>query len=595
MALRIIIGLFALFAAVQSLFAGSSADPVEAISLFTKGKRLLRENNCYQAAKLFEELAGRYPNSENLDQFIFYRAKAKYYSGEFNEAIAGFTYFLSRFADSQELPHVHFFLGNAYYRRGDVSLAVKSYLQSYRLTDDRRLSDLAATSLAAAFKSASSIGLSRRDFEILPDDKRCSLIGLLAEVLVDRGDVSLAEELLSSCGKGLDLTSIPSDRPRHHEDQMEIAMVLPFSGELHSFGQDIYDGAVVAAELYRNKAAGSLKLAPYDTRGDPINAAQIIGELLELQTDVAVGPLTSEEAAVTTARLSCKSLPLLIPAATQASLTRLSETSFQLSPNIELQGLRMAEYAVDNLHADSAAIITSTGAEHLQMARAFARRFRQLGGTVVAIEYYRSRDKDFGPYIRDIKAILLDSHPDSIFFVNEKGDTLDADGIPARVDCLFLPGNPDQIRLLLPQIRFYNLNGSYLGSDGWGDEAILKLGDNTTREAVFPSPFLSGAGSDEYTLFSAAYDARFGRQPNRLAALGYDAVRLATRALRSSGGSKEMLIEQLKKVQGYDGASGKITFGDYRENIEMPLFRILSEQAVPLLLSADSLTHKGGQ
>lgn len=595
MALRIIIGLFALFAAVQPSFAGSSADPVEAISLLAKGKRLLRENNWYQAAKLFEELAGRYPDSENLDQFIFYRAKAKYYSGQFNEAIAGFTYFLSRFADSQELPHVHFFLGNAYYRRGDVGLAVKSYLQSYRLTDDRRLSDFAATSLAAAFKSASSIGLGRRDFEILPDDKRCSLIELLAEVLVDRGDLSLAEELLSSCGKGLDLTGIPSDRTGHYEDQMEIAMVLPFSGELHSFGQDIYDGAVVAAEIYRNSVSGSLKLAPYDTRGYPINAAQIIGELLELQTDVAVGPLTSEEAAVASATLSCKSLPLLIPAATQAGLTRLSETSFQLSPNIELQGLRMAEYAVDNLHADSAAIITPTGAEHLQMARAFAKRFRQLGGTVVAIEYYRSRDKDFGPYIRDVKAILLDSHPDSIFFVNEKGDTLDADGIPARVDCLFLPGSPDQIRLLLPQIRFYNLNGSYLGSDGWGDEAVLKLGDNTTKEAVFPSPFLSGAVSDEYALFSAAYDARFGRQPNRLAALGYDAVRLATRALRSGGGSKEMMIEQLKKVRGYDGASGKITFGDYRENIEMPLFRILSEQAVPLLLSADSLTHEGGQ
>ena len=591
MALRIIIGLIALFAGIQPLFAGSSADLAEELSLLAKGKRLLRENNSYQAAKLFEELAGRYPDSENLDQFIFYRAKAKYYSGEFNEAVAGFSYFLSRFADSRKLPYIHFFLGNAYYRRGDIDLAVKSYLQSYRLTDDRRLSDLVATSLAAAFKSASSIGLGRVDFETLPDDKRCSLIELLADVLVDRSDVSLAEELLSSCGKSLDLPDIRSNRSRRHEDRMEIAMVLPFSGELHSFGRDIYDGAVVAAEIYRNSAAGSLKLAPYDTRGDPINAARIIGELLELQTDAAVGPLTSEEAAVAAARLSCKSLPLLIPAATQAGLTRLSATSFQLSPNIELQGVRMAEYAVDVLHADSAAIITSTGAEHLEMIRAFEKRFRQLGGTVVAIEYYRSRDKDFGPYIRDVKAILMDCHPDSIFFVNEKGDTLDADGIPARVDCLFLPGNPDQIRLLLPQIRFYNLNGSYLGSDGWGDEAVLKLGDNTTREAVFPSPFLSGAGSDEYTLFSAAYDARFGRQPNRLAALGYDAVRLVTRALRSGGGSKEMLIEQLKNVRGYDGASGKITFGDNRENIKMPLFRILSEQAVPLLPSTDSVTH----
>lgn len=595
MALRIIISLLAVLTAARPSLAGNSQDPTEAVSLLAKGKRLVGEGNWYQAARLFEELAGRYPNSENLDQFIFYRAKAKYYSGEFSEAIAGFTYFVSRFPGSRELPYVHFFLGNAYYRRGDVNQAVKGYVQSYRLADDRQLSGLAAASLAAAFRNASSVSFAKAVLEMLPDDQRRSLIKLLVDILVNQGEVGLAEDLLFACGMSSDLPDIPGNRSRRHKDQVEIAMVLPFSGELHSFGQDIYDGAVVAAELYRSKTTGSLKLQPYDTGGDPINAARIIGGLSERQADAAVGPLTSEEAAVASATLSCKSLPLLVPAATQAGLTGLSATSFQLSPNIELQGVRMAEYAIDNLHADSVAVITSTSAEHLQMAGAFTERFQQLGGTVVAIEYYRSRDKDFGPYIRDIKAILLGGHPDSIFFVNEEGDTLDPDGIPAHVDCLFLPGSPDQIRLLLPQIRFYNLNGSYLGSDGWGNEAVLKLGDNVTKEAVFPSPFLTGVSSEEYAHFAAAYDARFGRQPNRLAALGYDAVRLVTRALHSGGDSKEMLIEQLKNVQGYDGASGRITFGNNRENIEMPLFRILSEQAVPLLPPADSATVEGGQ
>lgn len=593
--LRTIAGLLVVVAAATLSPAGSFTDPPEAVSLLAKGKRLLREGDWFQASKVFEELAGRYPNSENLDKYIFYRAKAKYYSGKFSEAVAGFTYFLSRFGDSKELPYIHFFLGNAYYRRGEVDNAAKSYLESYRLTDDKQLSDLVTASLQVAFKNASSISLGKADFELLPDEKRCPVIKLLADVLTDRGELTLAEQILSYCNENLDLTGDSDRRSGHVEGQIEIAIVLPFTGELHSFAEDIHNGAVAAAQLYRSEAAGSLKLTPYDTKGDPINAARIISELSRSHTVAAIGPLTSEEAAVASASLSCSSLPMLVPAATQAGLTLLSGTSFQLSPSIELQGVRMAEYAIDGLQADSAAVITSTSTEHLRMVRAFSERFQQLGGAVIAVEYYRPRDKDFGPYIKDVKSILLGKHPDSIFFVNEDGDTLDPDGIPAHVDCLFLPGSPKQIRLLLPQINFYNLNGSYLGSDGWGDEAVLKLGDDITKGAIFPSPFLMDETSEEYLRFAAAYDARFGRQPNRLAMLGYDAVCLTTHAIRSDPRSREMLTEQLKKVQGYDGASGKISFGKNRGNIEMSLFRILSKQAVPLLQSANSSGQEEGR
>ena len=216
------------------------------------------------------------------------------------------------------------------------------------------------------------------------------------------------------------------------------------------------------------------------------------------------------------------------------------------------------------------------------MARAFSERFEQLGGKIVGSEYYRSRDKDFGPYIRDLKAMIWGLPPDSIFFVNAEGDTLDPDGIPVFVDCLFLPGSPQQLRLLLPQIHFYKLTGFYLGSDGWADDAVYRLGDDITRGAVFPSPFLAGSYSDEYVNFSAAYDARYGEQPPRLACLGYDCVRLVTRAGAADGFSRDKLAPALHKVANYDGAGGRVTFGKYRENTELPLYRIESGQAVIL-------------
>jgi hypothetical protein len=80
----------------------------------------------------------------------------------------------------------------------------------------------------------------------------------------------------------------------------------------------------------------------------------------------------------------------------------------------------------------------------------------------VAIEYYRPRDKDFGQYVRDVKAALLGLHPDSAFFINEAGDTLDIEAVPASIDCLYLPGVASQLRLLLPQIGFYSIDAFYL-------------------------------------------------------------------------------------------------------------------------------------
>jgi ABC-type branched-subunit amino acid transport system substrate-binding protein len=234
----------------------------------------------------------------------------------------------------------------------------------------------------------------------------------------------------------------------------------------------------------------------------------------------------------------------------------------------------MAEYAKYQLNADSAVIISSSTTEHLRISRAFSQRFEDLGGKIVAIEYFRSRDKDFGEYIRDIKRIVLGAEPDSAYYVNQDGDTIDLDIIPVHLDCVFVTGDSRQLRQLIPQINFYNLRGAYLGSDGWGDESIFKLGDNVTRQAVFTSPFLESTLSEEYLKLSTAYDSRYGSRPKRLSSLGYDAMTLVLKSFDKDNIDRNSISKTLKTIKNYIGASGNISFGEYRENIEMPFYKI---------------------
>lgn len=558
-------------------------DDPDAVSLYARGKRMLREGNWLEASKVFEELSGRFPQSDNVDFFLFNQAKANFYLGDYDKAIAGFSFFVRRFESSHDVAYAYFFRGNAYYRNGQITRALGSYIDGYLRSSEERLDRLLLASLEGAFTNASAIGLTPTDFRKLPEEKKCRLMKMLAEIYGRRGELRRAQEFLDECDLSLDLESLSDEKIGKNRSMFEIAVLLPFSGELHSFAEEIYNGVVIGAEQFRNETGKQMSLTPYDTKGDPIDAARIVSELSRsISTDAAIGPLTSEASAVASAALSCSSLPLLVPAATQAGLTRLSESSFQLSPNIELQGIRMAEYAVADLLADSAAVITSTSPEHLRMARAFSERFQQLGGTILAIEYYRPRDTDFGKLIRDMKSMLLGYHSDSTYFVNPEGDTLDPDELPARLDCLFLPGDPSSLRQLIPQINFYNMSAAYLGSDGWGDEVVLRLGDKVTRGAVFPSPFLAVGSSQEYFDFAVLYDARYGNQPTRLANLGYDAIRLICAAIKQGRASRDLITERLAANRDYEGASGRISFGKNRENIDMPLYRVELEQAIPL-------------
>jgi len=578
--------------AVTPSVAESLDDQPEVVSEYARAKRLMREGDYLEASRLFMQLAGRFPHSRNIDLFLFNRAKADLYFGNHDEALAGFANYIRRFPNSPFAAHAYFFQGNIYYLKGQLSRAVAGYIDSYRRSEDRRLDDLLVSSLVEAVAGARSVSLSEADFAGLDQARRCRLIEPVAEALVARKDLTAAYNLMSMCGQDLQLPDSLAAGTLGAD--LELALLLPLSGELQPFGEEIYHGAVIASEQYRRETGKRLTLVPYDTKGYPIDAARVVKELVHTNTDAVIGPLTSKEAAVASAILSCEPLPMITPAATQAGLTLLSESIFQLSPNIELQGVQAAEYAVASRGADSAAIITPTTADQMRMARAFADRFEALGGKVVAIEYYRPRDRDFGPCVRDVKAGLLGLQPDSAFFVNADGDTLDVEAIPVSIDCLYLPGSADQLRLLLPQIRYYAIDAFYLGSDGWGDDAVFRLGDDITRRAVFPSPFLEREQSQEYVRFATEYDARYGEQPRRLASLGFDAVRLITSAVLAGATTRQELVTRLSRVKDYRGAAAPVTFGEYHENVELPMYQLVD--GVPVLLGkAASDETQGGE
>lgn len=576
----------ALAVALTLLFSvGSTAadridDTPETADAYNRARRLMDASEWQAAGSAFRDIISRFPQSKNLDLFLYNAGRSDFHRSAYGEAAQAFSTLVTRFPESPLKSFGEHFLANCTYALGDVNGAVTIWLDAWRDASDERLQKLIVTSLTGALSNASRVQLTREVFGRLSDDRRCLLSRQLLKGIPDSKQ-SVRRQLALLC---TDSTVTPGVKPTRPNVSAEyrVAVILPFSGGLESFSQQIMQGATVASEEIVRTRGLLLKLEPFDTRGDPIEAGRLVRRIDSSEVLAAIGPLTSDESSVASAALGCKQLPLIIPAATDPALTALSRTTFQLSANIALQGIAMADYARTVLKADSAAIITSSEPNMAPMVRAFTERFQDLGGTVVATEYYRTRDRDFGPYFKDLKAIVLGYQADSIYYINAKGDTLDPEGVPVHIDCLFLPGDPTQLRQVLPQLKFYGIVGSLLGSDGWGDTLIYRMGDDITKQAVFPSPFILNENSEQFVTFSGAYKQRLGSSPQRLACLGYDAVWLVAEAIKSGSANREALVASLAKVSRYTGAAGPVRFGPDRENTALPLYRVQSGAVVQL-------------
>jgi branched-chain amino acid transport system substrate-binding protein len=250
---------------------------------------------------------------------------------------------------------------------------------------------------------------------------------------------------------------------------------------------------------------------------------------------------------------------------------------------METIGRGMAQYAVRHRGMTTLAVITPTTIDEMTMGEAFAAEAERLGAHVLAVEKFRPDETDFGPYINDIKEALIGPQPDSTFYITLDGDTLKPGETPVSFDGLFIPATEQQLFLILPQLNFYRVTTSYLGADEWNTAKVLKLGEKVLKDAVFYSSEAAMHHSMKYDELAASYDAKYAAEPNRLVAIGYDAINILADAYRAGRQAPEDLIEYLGSLKAYEGASGRITFGRNRTNLELPLFTLREDQVRPLI------------
>ncbi|MBN1578589.1 MAG: ABC transporter substrate-binding protein [Chitinispirillaceae bacterium] len=366
---------------------------------------------------------------------------------------------------------------------------------------------------------------------------------------------------------------------------LQIGLLAPISGEEEEIGKQVVQGAQLAISRLQPQNGQTVKCVVLDTRGNMMTTAQKTRELLdEHKVSVIIGPVLSQTATVTAAMLIDKPNVMISPTATDEGIADMGENVFQMNVTIGVLGRKIARYAIENLSIKEFVILAPRTAYGRILAASFKEELKKRNLELLAEEYYEEGANDYREQFQNIRKKLLTRHLERLS--TERGT--DFRGVITRRDSilysdstlavggLFIPGDAEDVVMLAPQVMFHRIRTQILGSSGWHQPKVLKDGKRYVFNAVISTSFELDQSGKEWGDFVKAYKKRYNTEPDRVAALGYDAATLVMKAIRETGGDDPKRIrEVLARTDRFHGISGIVSFEEGRRaNNECAVYKI---------------------
>jgi branched-chain amino acid transport system substrate-binding protein len=361
-------------------------------------------------------------------------------------------------------------------------------------------------------------------------------------------------------------------------NQFFIAAVLPLSGKLAPFANEVLSGIQLAVEANRDRAGSpSVGLLVKDIESDHASFLDDFSGLLSTDHLLAViGPLLSKNLPVMAELAERAHIPLVTPTATLPNVRRLGSYVFSTALTYQLQAKRIAAYATKEQGFRRFCILHPDTVYGRELARLFAQEVRQHEGEVIAIESYKEGEADVSAQLKRMKAEDLKKYGLSV-----PVDQTKLIGKPTKLDkkilytpgfdAIFIPGRAADAGLITAQLNFYDMKVPFLGANGWNSPDFARTADSSIDGAVFVDGFFVDSPNQAVQDFVDRYKKRFQASPTLFAVQGYDAAKLALDAIRKGAASGEAVRDQLLTQPDLASLTGPAAFGP-DGTLSRPLF-----------------------
>ncbi|MGO9620318.1 MAG: ABC transporter substrate-binding protein [Desulfobaccales bacterium] len=323
---------------------------------------------------------------------------------------------------------------------------------------------------------------------------------------------------------------------------------LGVNAELTGSKPTVGDSCKKAAELLAAQVnqEGGLKLGDKKYRihlfvednEDKAESAAAMAQKLISQDNVLaiIGPNTSGNAIPAASICEGAGVIMISPWSTNPKTTEGKKFIFRACFIDDFQGQVMAKFARETLKVQTAAVLYDVASEYNKgIAEYFKKAFEAAGGKVVAFESYTKDDKDFSSQLTLIKA--------------------------ASPGVLFLPNYYNEVPLQVQQARRLGIVCPFIGSDSWGSPEILPLCGPELDGSYFSTHYAPDIATETAQKFIRAYEVKYGKKPDDVAALTYDAGGLLLTAITQAGVlDRQKVRDALAGVQQYAGVTGTMKF-----------------------------------
>lgn len=316
-------------------------------------------------------------------------------------------------------------------------------------------------------------------------------------------------------------------------------------GGLASLDAPALNGVRLRAAMI-NEAGGLLggrkiNVIAIDTRNDTKATAIGARQAVSIANLVAgIGQSDTDFALAAAPAFQAKGIPFVTSGATSPDLPEMVGDEMFLVPfGDDVQAHAMAEYAFKHLGVRKLAVWTDEAMDYtIGLSKYFEKRFKRLGGKIVANDFYRTSDRDFSAQVA-----RLQTDPD--------------------VQAVFASSGPDTAGIIIKQVREAGIGIPILGGDGYDTDLVSSVpGQAHSDNVYFTTHAYAGLETGPAKTFRAAYEKAYGAQPeNAFAALGYDAMGLVADAITRAGSTgHEALTKALAATSGYEGVTGTIAY-----------------------------------
>jgi ABC-type branched-subunit amino acid transport system substrate-binding protein len=535
-----------------------------------------RNGRYTEAYNKFTSLAEHFPESGFVSAFRFMAAKSCYKSGDYNNAIKLWNDFINDFQGSSLRSDAGLYLGHSLFQAGRRYEAASEYMAAIEANPKSEAARSASENLMPLARRGLTIVELRRLIRETPGSSVAEPIEYtLAKREIDAGHYRQGINALRSF-----MNRYPGSRDFKQakvlleqasgisEGELGIGLLVPASGNYQEYGRAMIEGARLAIKD-NSKNLVKIELSIKDTEGSAIIAANVAEQLSAEEPVAVVGPLRSESAISAAIVLNEHGIPMITPTASESGIARIGPNVFQISSPTDEIGRSMAEYAFREQGIRDFAIIAPDDPDGTKIANAFARAVYELGGDIVLTTFYTPGTTDFKGQIIPLRDILLvktenqlaSGKLDTSDFWDSKKDTLLLkEDWPVKLGGLFLPGDPDDLKLLIPQVKYHVIRTQLLGNNGWDSEGLMREVGAYVAGAVFATDFHVRSDDPDRMQFNNSFSAAYGHAPDRVAALTYDAVGMIILGILDGNRNPDDIRLYLSHIEAYDGVSGPITF-----------------------------------